>query len=88
MFFLSATTAYFNTLAKEKKNKMTEKKIIAAINKIDGLGGMTVNERLYVTGLLKEFDKSLKSDKEKAKRILELLQVDGVSIDTFLRKTT
>lgn len=87
MFFLSATTAYFNTLAKEK-NRMTEKKIIATINKVDGLGGMTVNERLYVTGLLKEFDKSLKSDKEKAKRILELLQVDGVSIDTFLRKTT
>ena len=88
LVFLSTTTAYFNTLAKEKRNRMTEKKIIAAINKIDGLGGMTVNERLYVTGLLKEFDKSLKSDKEKAKRILELLQVDGVSIDTFLRKTT
>lgn len=67
---------------------MTEKKIIAAINKVDGLGGMTVNERLYVTGLLKEFDKSLKSDNEKAKRILELLQVDGVSIDAILRKTT
>ncbi|MPM93271.1 hypothetical protein SDC9_140407 [bioreactor metagenome] len=88
LVFLSTTTAYFNTLAKEKRNRMTEKKIIAAINKVDGLGGMTVNERIYVTGLLKEFDKSLKSDKEKAKKILELLQVDGVSIDTFLRKTT
>jgi hypothetical protein len=67
---------------------MTEEKIIDAINKVDGFGGMTVNERLYVTGLLKEFDKSLKSDREKAKKILELLKVDRVSIDAILRKTT
>ena len=67
---------------------MTEEKIIDAINKVDGFGGMTVNERLYVTGLLKEFDKSLKSDREKAKKILELVKVDRVSIDAILRKTT
>lgn len=64
---------------------MTEEKIIAAINKVDGLGGMTVNERLYATGLLKEFDKSLKSDKEKAKKILELLHVDKPSIDKIVK---
>jgi hypothetical protein len=67
---------------------MTDEKIIEAINKVDGLGGMTVNERLHVTGLMKEFDKSLKSDKEKAKRILELLQVDKVSVDAIIKKTT
>jgi hypothetical protein len=65
---------------------MTEEEIIGAINKVDGLGGMTVNERLFVTGLLKEFDKFLKSDKEKAKRILELLQVDKLSIDKIVKK--
>jgi len=64
---------------------MTEEKIIAAINKVDGLGGMTVNERLYVSGLMKEFDKSLKSDKEKARRILELLHVDRPSIDKIIK---
>jgi len=64
---------------------MTEEQIIAAINKVNGIGGMTVNERLYVTGLMKEFDKSLKSDKEKAKRILELLRVDKPSIDKIVK---
>ena len=67
---------------------MTDEKIIEAINKVDGLGGMTVNERLYVTGLMNEFDKSLKSDKERAKRILELLQVDKVSVDAIIKKMT
>jgi len=64
---------------------MTEEQIIAAINKVDGLGGMTVNERLYVTGLMSEFDKYRKSDKEKAKRILELLRVDKPSIDKIVK---
>lgn len=64
---------------------MTEEQIIAAINKVNGIGGMTVNERLYVTGLMKEFDKSLKSDKEKARRILELLHVDRPSIDKIIK---
>ena len=64
---------------------MTEEQIIAAINIVDGLGGMTVNERLYVTGLLSEFDKCRKSDKEKAKRILELLRVDKLSIEKIVK---
>lgn len=64
---------------------MTDEKIIEVINKVDGIRGMTVNERLYVTGLMKEFDKSLKSNKEKAKRILELLHVDKPSIDKIVK---
>ena len=67
---------------------MTEDEIIEAIKKVNGISGMTVNERLYVTGLMPEFDKYRKSDKEKAKRILELLRVDSVSIDAILKKTT
>jgi len=66
---------------------MTEEEMIEAIKKVNGISGMTVNERLYVTGLMPEFDKYRKTDKEKAKRILELLHVDIVSIDAILRKT-
>ena len=59
---------------------MTEQEIIKAIDKVDGLGGMTVNERLYACGLMDEFDKALNGDKTKAKKILELLGVDKPSI--------
>lgn len=64
---------------------MTEEEIIEAIKKVNGISGMTVNERLYVTGLMPEFDKCRKSDKEKAKRILELLRVDKPSIDKIVK---
>jgi len=64
---------------------MTEAKIKEAINKVGEIDGMTVNERLYVTGLMNEFDKCIKSDKEKAKRILELLRVDKLSIDKIVK---
>ena len=59
---------------------MTEQEIIKAIDKVDGLGGMTVNERLDACGLMDEFDKALNGDKTKAKEILELLGVDKPSI--------
>lgn len=64
---------------------MTEQEIIKAISKVEGLGGMTVNERLYVCGLMNEFDKALTLDKEKAKKILELLLVDKPSIDKIVK---
>lgn len=66
---------------------MTEDEMIESIKKVNGISGMTVSERLYVTGLMPEFDKTRKSDKERAKRILELLRVDSVSIDAILKKT-
>lgn len=63
---------------------MTEQEIITAINKIQGIGGMTVNERLFVCGLMDEFDKVKIHDKNKAKKILKLLGVDDYSIQQIV----
>ena len=64
---------------------MTEQEIIKSISKVDGLGGMTVNERLFVCELMDEFDKALIDDKAKAKKILELLRVDKPSIEKIVK---
>ena len=64
---------------------MTDEEILEAIKQVEGLEGMTVNERLFASGLINEFDKARKNDKDKAKRILELLQVDKPSIDKIIR---
>jgi hypothetical protein len=63
---------------------MTNEEILHAVRQVEGLGGMTVNERLYVSGLMNEFDKSKKHDKVKAAYILELLQVAKPAIDKIL----
>ncbi len=63
---------------------MTEQEIIKAISKVEGLGGMTVNERLYVCGLMDEFDNAQIVDKERARKILELLKVDKPSIEKIV----
>lgn len=63
---------------------MTEQEIITAINNIQGIGGMTVNERLFVCGLMDEFDKAKIHDKDKAKKILKLLGVDDYSIQQIV----
>jgi len=63
---------------------MTDNEMIKAVKQVDGLGGMTVNERLFASGLMDEFDKAKKSDKTKARRILELLKVDKPSIDKII----
>ena len=65
---------------------MTKQEIKDAISKVEEFGGMTVNERLFVCGLMKEFDISLIKNKEKARKILELLQVDSLSIDQILKE--
>ncbi|MGE5106583.1 MAG: hypothetical protein ACM3H8_03505 [Sphingobacteriales bacterium] len=67
---------------------MTEVEILVAINKVEGIHGMTVNERLFTTGLMDEFDKSKHNDPQKARFILEHLQVDKSSIDKILKFAT
>jgi len=49
--------------------------------------GMTVNERLYVSELLDEFDKAVKNkDVYEVVRILEAVELTKPNIDTILAK--
>jgi hypothetical protein len=54
------------------------------IRKIEGLNGMTVNERLFASGLMDEFDKAKLNDKRRAREILTLLDVDKASIEKIV----
>lgn len=51
--------------------------------KVNSFEGMTGNERLSVFGLLNEFDKSKKSDKKNAEKILRAMNWD----ETSMKKT-
>ncbi|WP_461632710.1 hypothetical protein [Labilibaculum euxinus] len=64
---------------------MTEEEIYNKANSVVGLGGMTVNERLYVSGLMDLFDKAKKKDRELARTILEAIRVDQPSIKKILK---
>lgn len=67
---------------------MTEEEINDRISKVEGINGMTVNERLFVSGLMDKYDKLKWSDKPKAKRILELLGVDEPSVNKIVKPST
>ena len=48
--------------------------------------GMTVNERLFVTGLMNEFDDAInKKDITKLTSILKLVDLDDKNIDNILK---
>lgn len=64
---------------------MTVQEIKEAIKKVPGIGGMTVNERLFLSGLMDEFDDAKINNKEHAKKILELLGVDEPSINLIVK---
>jgi hypothetical protein len=55
---------------------LTKEQFLATVKKVDGLGGMNVNERLLVTGLLDTFDKAMRQDKESVRFILATYRVD------------
>lgn len=67
-------------------SKSREEEIISRINQIEGLGGMTVNERLFAAGLYDEFYLVIKIDKPKARKILTWLKVDESSIDLIIKE--
>jgi len=62
-----------------------QQKVREGLEKIDEIGGMTVNERLYATGLDSLFYKFKDSNKEYAKFILVSLKVDENSIVKILQ---
>lgn len=63
-----------------------DSRIIRRIECIEGLGGMTVRERLYISGLYDEFYTVIKTDKMRARKILTWLQVDEPSIEMLLEQ--
>ncbi|MFN0292511.1 hypothetical protein [Pedobacter helvus] len=67
-------------------SKSREEEIISRINSIEGLEGMTVNERLHAAGLYDEFYLVIKIDKPKARKILTWLKVDEPSIELVIKE--
>ena len=66
-------------------NQIQEELTIEKVQKVEGLGGMTVNERLYASGLIDEFDRTKKKNKTRAAQILRILRVDEPSIKKILK---
>jgi hypothetical protein len=64
--------------------KESDESIQERIERIDGLGGMTVNERLYHSGLVKELEDAIINDKPRAKQILRWLRVNDEAIDLIV----
>lgn len=79
------------TFATEKEaceyiyKKLIDEQTLYRIQKIVGLSGMTVNERLWESGLMDEFERAKKKDKTRAKEILRWLRVDEPSIEKIVK---
>jgi hypothetical protein len=67
---------------------MTKEEIYEKANNVVGIQGMTGNERLWESGLMDEFDKAKKSDKYKARTILQALKFDELSIGRIVGFST
>lgn len=65
--------------------KLINEQTLNKIQEIDRLEGMTVNERLWKSGLIDEFGKAKIKDKSRAKEILRWLKVDKDSIEKIVK---
>ena len=74
-----------NEACKYVLKKMKAQMIFHKATTTQDLGGMTVNERLFASDLMDDFDQALKQDKTQAKFILRLLKVEEESIDKILK---
>lgn len=71
----------------ERRSRSPSINLTEPISAIRGLEGMTVNERLHVSKLDKQFYEALKKDHVEARRILTLVGVDSASIEVILRQS-
>ena len=80
-------SAIIERINKQKEWRELQQKIMTALDmpELKDIGGMTVNERLFVSGLSNDFDKYKQSNKRFAKFILERLKVDNASIENILK---
>jgi hypothetical protein len=58
---------------------------ISRTENVNSFAGLTGNERLFITGLLTEFENSVKTDKVNAEKILKALQWDEPSLKKILQ---
>ncbi len=75
---------FLYTRNRKEHFKMTKEEICLKANSVEGLDGMTTNERLWSSGLMEYFDFAKIHDREKAKVILQAIKVDEISIDRIL----
>lgn len=62
-----------------------QKKVQIGVEKVEGIGGMTVNERLCASDLSNLFYEVRENNKEHARFILKALKVDELSIVQILK---
>ena len=65
--------------------KLIDEQTYSRVQHIEGLLGMPVNERLFVSGLMEEFDRAKKNNITRAKEILRWLRVDEPSIEKIVK---
>jgi hypothetical protein len=58
---------------------------IGTFNQLQSFDAMTVNERLFTSGLMDDFDRSKINEKIKTKQILRSLKVDEPSIEIIIK---
>lgn len=68
--------------------KRSDKTIQKRIESIDGLGGMTVNERLWISNLMEEFNDAMLNNHPRARQILKWLKVDDPSIEAIIEQSS
>ena len=76
---------FIRTKNRSKLFSMTKEEIYAKANSVEGLSGMTTNERLWTTELMELFDYAKIHDREIARTILKAIKVDEISINRILK---
>lgn len=66
--------------------QLMDEELFFRIQKIEGLSAMTVNERLYASGLIGEFDQIKTKNTRRARIILRWLGVDEASIEKIVKQ--